>query len=105
MEQQIELEREQQYIDNEAARKDGIYKVMQIGLVDSEGGQDQYMLVTDNEEGFPDETSKQIVWRWAHDLNTYEGSRPGDFFCHHISIIDHYSQKSVIVVIHHRRDA
>jgi hypothetical protein len=37
MEQQIELEREQQYIEDEAARKDGIYKVQQIGLVDSEG--------------------------------------------------------------------
>ena len=102
--QQVQLDAEQTYIDNEAARKDGIYKVMQIGLVDSEGGQDQYMLVTDLEEGFPDETSKQIVWRWAYDLNTYEGSRPGDFFCHHISIIDHYSQHSAIVVIHHRRD-
>ena len=102
MEQQIELEREQQYIEDEAARKDGVYKVQQIGLVDVEDGQDQFMLVTDNEEGFPDDTSKHIVWQWAKDRNTYEG--PGDFFCHHVSVLDHYSQKSVIVVIHHRRD-
>jgi hypothetical protein len=46
--QQVQLDAEQTYIDNEAARKDGIYKVQQIGLVDSEGGQDQYMLVTDH---------------------------------------------------------
>ena len=102
--QQVQLEAEQTYIENEAVRKADVYRVQQIGLVDTEDGQDQYMLVTDNEEGFPDETSKQIVWQWARDLNTYEGSRPGDFFCHHISIIDHYSLKSVIVVVHHRRD-
>jgi hypothetical protein len=102
MEQQIELEREQQYIEDEAARKDVVYKVQQIGLVDVEDGQDQFMLVTDNEEGFPDETSKQIVWQWARDKNMYDG--PGDWFCHHVSILDHYSQKSVIVVVHHGRD-
>jgi hypothetical protein len=49
--QQVQLDAEQTYIDNEAARKDGIYKVQQIGLVDSEGGQDQYMLVTDLRKG------------------------------------------------------
>ena len=102
--QQVQLEAEQTYIENEAALKDKVYKVQQIGLVDAEDGQDQYMLVIDNEEGFPDETSKNIVYQWAKIKNTYEGSRPGDWFCHHVSILDHYAFNTVIVVLHHRRD-
>jgi len=102
--QQVELEAEQTYIENEAALKDKVYKVQQIGLVDTGDGQDQFMLVTDPEEGFPDETSKQIVWTWARDKNLYDCSRPGDWFCHHVSVLDHYALKSVIVVVHHRRD-
>ena len=79
MEQQ-QLEAEQQYIEDEANRKADVYKVQQIGLLDVDDGQDQYMLVTDLEEAFPDETSKQIVWQWAKDMNTYDTSRPGGWF-------------------------
>jgi hypothetical protein len=102
--QQVQLEAEQTYIENEAARKTDIYKVQQIGLVDTDGGQDQFMLVTDLEEGFPDETSKQIVWQWARAMNIYDTSRPGGWFCHQVTVLDHYALKSVIVVVHHRRD-
>ena len=100
--QQVQLDAEQTYIENEAVLKADVYKVQQIGLVDVEDGQDQFMLVTDPEEGFPDETSKQIVWTWAKDMNTYDG--PGDWFCHHVTVLDHYAMKSVIVIVHHRRD-
>lgn len=102
--QQVQLEAEQTYIENEAARKTDVYKVQQIGLVDTDGGQDQFMLVTDTEEGFPDETSKQIVWQWARAMNIYDTSRPGGWFCHQVTVLDHYAMKSVIVVVHHRRD-
>ena len=102
--QQVQLEAEQTYIENEAVRKADVYKVQQIGLVDVEDGQDQFILVTDPEEGFPDETSKNIVWTWAKDMNTYDTSRPGGWFCHHVTVLDHYAMKSVIVIVHHRRD-
>jgi len=102
--QQVQLEAEQQYIEGEANRKADVYKVQQIGLVDVDDGQDQYMLVTDPEEAFPDVTSKNIVWQWAKDMNTYDTSRPGGWFCHHVTVLDHYAMRSVIVIVHHRRD-
>ena len=101
MEQQIELEREQQYIEDEAARKAGIYKVEQIGLVEAGAGHDRYILVTDPEEGFRDKTSKQIVWQWAADKSLYKKPN-GRWSSHPITILKHYTPNSVIVVVHNR---
>jgi hypothetical protein len=100
--QQVQLDAEQTYIDNEAARKDGVYKVEQIGLVEVGAGHDRYILVTDPEEGFRDKTSKQIVWQWANDKCLYEKPSNGRWASHPITILKHYTPNSVIVVVHNR---
>ena len=58
-------QREEQYIEEEALRKAEDYKIQTIGLVDVSDGQDQYLLVEDNTDGFPDQTSLDILWRYV----------------------------------------
>ena len=97
-------QREEQYIEEEALRKAEDYKIQTIGLVDVSDGQDQYLLVEDNTDGFPDQTSLDILWRYVRDRYCYDTDTPGAWFCHQISVLEHRKGNSAIVIVHNRRN-
>lgn len=101
MSQQIYEER---YIEEEAQAKESVYKIQQIGLIDTEYGQDQYLLVKDNEEGFPDDTSLQICWTYFRNRCYRDTDTPGAWYCHRVSVLETHRGDSVIVIIHNERN-
>lgn len=95
---------EEQYIEDEAKAKESVYKIEKIGDISTDYGQDLYLLVTDNEEGFSDDTSIQICWTFFRDRYYKDTDNPGGWFCNRVSVIETPRGNSVLVIVHNERN-
>lgn len=95
---------EERYIEEEAKAKESVYKIETIGDISTDYGKDVYLLVTDNDEGFPDETSIQICWTFFRNRHYKDTDTPGAWFCHRVSVIETPRGNSVLVIVHNERN-